>query len=149
MRSVSKLLFRAALLLPALCLLLSPGGAQARDRDHPESEDRDALLLEEEGTGGRAGVIDEFNFGPPGPGVLQREGRLEEGDTRLLSGRVVELKNQILYVERNGVVVPLDLRALRITQQPQEGQEVIASYVVDRTSNVALSLEGEVEPQAD
>lgn len=47
---------------------------------------------------------------------------------RVLSGRVLELKGKTLYVDRGGVVVPLDTSALRITKQPKVGQEIIASY---------------------
>jgi hypothetical protein len=134
-----------ALWVPALGLLLAPLGAQARDREETGLE---AAQSPEFGVGGRAGAIDEFNFGPTGTDViLQREdGRNEGGMGKVISGRVVELKGKTLYVEREGVVVPLDTSALRITQQPRQGQEIIASYEVRETTNVALSLAGEVDP---
>jgi hypothetical protein len=136
---------RVALLLPALGLMLASSAALAKEEADPERQrNTEELVLDQ---GGRAGIIEEFNFGPTGMDVtLQREDRRDEGGTRLLSGRVIELKGRTLYVERGGVVVPLDVSALRIHKQPQEGQEIIASYRVNRTDNVALTLAGEVQP---
>ncbi|MBN1203753.1 MAG: hypothetical protein JXB05_02370 [Myxococcaceae bacterium] len=145
---IPNLVRRAALLLPALGLMLASSVAQARDSEDPDRDRQNAQGQEE--PWGRAGAIEEFNFGPSGTDVtLQREERRDEGGTRLLSGRVIELKGQTLYVEREGVVVPLDVSALRIHKQPKEGQEIIASYQVNQTDNVALSLAGEVEPPAE
>jgi plasmid stabilization system protein ParE len=147
--SVAQSVRRAALLLPALGLLLAPLGAQAREREDRTLTGRDApTQTPDMGLGGRAGAIEEFNFGPTGTDViLQREdGRNEGGVGRVLSGRVIELKGKTLYVDRGGVVVPLDTSALRITKQPKVGQEIIASYEVRETDNVALSLAGEVDP---
>jgi hypothetical protein len=146
-RNVAQSVRRAALLLPALGLLLAPLGAQARERQDPTLTGEGGMQGPEF-TGGRGGAIEEFNFGPTGTDViLQREdGRNEGGLGRVLSGRVVELKGQTLYVDRAGVVVPLDMSALRITKQPRVGQEIIASYEVRETTNVALSLAGEVDP---
>jgi hypothetical protein len=147
-RSVAQSVRRAALLLPALGLLVAPVGAQAREREDPSGTGQEAFQTPERGVGGRAGIIEEFNFGPTGTDViLQREdGRNEGGMGRVLSGRVIELKGKTLYVDRAGVVVPLDTSALRITKQPRVGQEIIASYEVRETNNVALSLAGEVDP---
>jgi hypothetical protein len=134
---------RAAVLLPAFSLLLAPWAAFAAERANPDR--RGDQQLEELGTGGRGGIIEEFNFGPTGMDVIkQRPPPTGQGETRLLSGRVVELKGQTLYVERRGVVVPLDVSALRLTQKPKVGQEVIASYQVAQTHNMARSLSGEV-----
>lgn len=145
---------RVAVLLPALSLMLAPLASSAMEREKEMNEafgpNQENIRIPELGTTGRAGAIDEFNFGPPGMDVIkQREDRREEGGTRLLSGRVVDMKGQTLYVERDGVVVPLDMSALRIKKQPKVGQQVIAEYHVDRTQNVALSLAGEVAPPAD
>lgn len=147
-RSVPQSVRRVALLLPALGLLLAPLGAQARERENVGSEGAYPGLPADLGSGGRSGAIEEFNFGPTGTDViLQREdGRNEGGMGKVISGRVVELKGKTLYVEREGVVVPLDTSALRITKQPRQGQEIIASYEVRETTNVALSLAGEVDP---
>ncbi|MDY7233159.1 hypothetical protein [Hyalangium rubrum] len=135
---------RAALLVPAFGLLLAPLASQAREKEDMGT----AGGMVGDVQGGRGGGIEEFNFGPTGTDViLQREDGRNEGGMRVLSGRVVELKGRTLYVDREGVVVPLDLSALRITQQPRVGQEIIASYQVSETNNVALSLAGAVEPE--
>jgi hypothetical protein len=149
MKSISLRSFRrAAALLPAFGLLLAPLAAQAMEREDP-SRDRVGESIPEENIGGRAGIIEEFNFGPlGGEALLKRQDTQDEGGTRLLSGRVVELKGRTLYVERNGVVVPLDMSALRIKKQPKPGQQIIAEYQVARTQNIALSLAGEVPPSA-
>jgi hypothetical protein len=142
-----KLLFsrtarRAALLLPALSLMLAPLAAQAH---RPQDPDADRQQVDEQGLGGRAGIVEEFNFGPTGMDVIkQREPNSLGGGNRLLSGRFVEMKGHTLYVERDGVVVPLDISGLRLTQQPKAGQELIATYDVDQTRNVAVSLSAEV-----
>jgi hypothetical protein len=146
-RNIAQSVRRAVLLLAALMLV--PVGAQARERADTTREHQGGETPER-GVGGRAGIVEEFNFGPTGTDViLQREdGRNEGGlrQQRVLSGKVIELKGKTLYVEREGVVVPLDTSALRITQQPRVGQEIIASYEVRETNNVALSLAGEVDP---
>jgi hypothetical protein len=118
----------------------------ARSRDQPSQEGR--TQTPELGVGARGGAIEEINFGPTGTDViLQREdGRNEGGMRRVLSGKVIDLKGKTLYVDREGVVVPLDTSALRFTREPRVGQEIIASYEVRETTNVALSLAGEVEP---
>jgi hypothetical protein len=145
---------RVAVVLPALSLMLAPMASSAREREKELSEafgpNQESIRVPELGTTGRAGAIDEFNFGPPGTDIgLQREDQRDEGDTRLLSGRVVGIQGRTLYVERNGAVVPLDVSALRIKKQPKVGQQIIAEYQVDQTQNVALSLAGEVTPPAD
>jgi len=140
---------RTALVLPAFGLLLAPLAAQSREREETEANDRrqEATRLEE--PTGRGGAIEEFNFGPAGTDImLDREDRRDEGGTRLLSGRVVEMKGRTLYVERHGVVVPLDVSALRVNKQPKVGQQIVAEYQVAQNQNVALSLAGEVAPPA-
>src|SRR5512139_395660 len=131
---------RTALWLPALSLMVAPLAAHAKYRADAEAQPQESQRFEEQGVGGRAGIVEEFNLGPAGMDVIkQRENRTDAGGNRLLSGRVVELKGQTLYVERDGVVVPLDLSELRINKQPKPGQQIIATYQVDRTHNVARS----------
>lgn len=142
---------RVAVLLPALSLLLAPLASNAREREVTEltgivQEDRRVPGL---GTSGRAGAIDEFNLGPTGTDIGQLREDQDEGNTRLLSGRVVGIEGQTLYVERSGAVVPLNMSALRIKKQPKVGQQVIAEYQVDQAQNVCVSLSGEVAPPAD
>jgi membrane protein implicated in regulation of membrane protease activity len=146
--TISSALSRAALCLPALSLMLAPLAAHAKERADTESRTQ-TQQLGEQGVGGRGGIIEEFNLGPTGMDVIkQRENPADEEGNRTLSGRVVELKGRTLYVEREGVVVPLDLSALRVNKEPKPGQEIIATYAVDQTSNIARSLAGEVlEPQ--
>jgi|GEM_PF-2314251 hypothetical protein len=145
---VSKSFRRAALMLSAAGLLLAPLAAQSREREESEARDRQqqqGAQLEE--PWGRAGAIEDFNFGPAGTDLmLNREDRRDEGGTRLLSGRVVDMKGRTLYVERQGVVIPLDVSALRINKTPKVGQQVIAEYQVAKNQNVALSLAGETTP---
>jgi hypothetical protein len=141
----SRVARHAAVLVPALSLMLAPLAAHASRTKNPDQERQDSVRFEEPGLGGRAGIIEEFNLGPVGMSVVkQQEQRPNAGGNRLLSGRVIEMDGNTLYVERNGVVVPLDVSALRITKQPKVGQEIIATYAVDQTRNVALSLAGEV-----
>ena len=142
--TIPSALRRAALCLPALSLLLAPLAVGAKERADVDSRPQNEQLGEQ-GVGGRSGIIDEINMGPTGMDVIkQHENPADEGGKRLLSGRVLEKKGDTLYVEREGVVVPLDLSALRITQEPKPGQEIVATYSVDQTRNVALSLAGEV-----
>jgi hypothetical protein len=142
---VQKSVRRAAVLLSAAGLLLAPLAAQSREREESETRDRQQEGLQDREPWGRAGIIEEFNFGPPGTDILlNREDRRDEGGTRLLSGRVVEMKGRTLYVERQGVVIPLDVSALRVKKAPKVGQQIIAEYQVAQTQNVALSLAGEV-----
>jgi hypothetical protein len=142
---------RVAMLLPALSLLLAPLASNAREREKEMSEAfgqrQEDIEVPELGTTGRAGAIEEFNLGPVGMDVtLQREDRRDEGGTRLLSGRVVDIQGRTLYVERNGAIVPLDMSALRIKKQPKVGQQVIAEYQVNETQNICVSLAGETAP---
>lgn len=152
--SIPRACRRVAVLLPALSLMLAPVASSARDKEKELNEafgpNQENIEVPELGTTGRAGAIDEFNLGPPGtdPGLKEEE-PLDEGNTRLLSGRVVGIQGRTLYVERNGAVVPLDMSALRIKKQPKVGQQVIAEYQVDQTQNVCVSLSGEVAPPAD
>ena len=150
-QNIPRVCRRVAVLLPALALLLAPLASNAREREKELTEsmgiNNEGLQVPELGTTGRAGAIEEFNFGQPGTNVGSRqEGRDEDG-TRLLSGRVIGIQGRTLYVERNDrAVVPLDMSALRIKKQPKVGQQVIAEYQVDDIQNVCVSLSGEVAP---
>ncbi|WIG94114.1 hypothetical protein [Myxococcus sp. SDU36] len=84
-----------------------------------------------------------------GVGVPIREVTPDQDEMKRLSGKVLKLNGQMLYLETEpGAVVPLDLSALRIRKQPQAGQRVVAVYQVENTTeNVALALAGEVQPK--
>ncbi|WP_426756142.1 hypothetical protein [Myxococcus sp. Y35] len=84
-----------------------------------------------------------------GVGVPIREVTPDQEEMRRLTGKVLELDGQMLYVQSEpGAVVPLDLSALRIRKQPEKGQRVVAVYQVENTTeNVALALAGEVQPK--
>lgn len=137
---------RTAVLLPALGLLLAPLASDAREKElseafGPRQED---VRVEELDATGRAGAIEEFNFGHPGTDINLREDLGDEEGTRLLSGRVVGIQGRTLYVERSDrAVVPLDMSALRTKKQPKVGQQVIAEYQVSDIQNVCVSLAGE------
>ncbi len=149
--NIPRLRRRAAVLLPALSLMLAPLASNAREREKELSEAfgprQEDVRIEELDTTGRAGAIEEFNFGQPGTDVtLRREGGGEDS-TRLLSGRVVDIQGRTLYVERQDrAVIPLDMSALRIKKQPKVGQQVIAEYQVSDLQNVCVSLAGETAP---
>src|SRR5438105_854216 len=108
---------RVAVLLPALGLMLAPLASSAREKEVGEASGSTQRNIDvpELGTSGRAGAIDEFNLGPTGTDINQQQEDLrDEGNTRLLSGRVVSIQGRTLYVEREGAVIPLDMSALRI-----------------------------------
>jgi hypothetical protein len=140
-----------AVVAPAAAALLLPVAPQAREPEQPtqerEREIRDDLNV----SGGRAGLF------PPttrqgisqisaGAGMPVRRVTPDQKRMRQLSGEVVKLNGQVLYVETQpGAVVPLDLSALQLRKAPEKGQTVVAVYQVEnRTQNVALSLAGEV-----
>jgi|GEM_PF-6113593 len=84
-----------------------------------------------------------------GVGVPIREVTPDQDEMKRLSGKVLKINGQMLYLETEpGAVVPLDLSALRIRKQPEKGQRVVAVYQVENTTeNVALALAGEVKPK--
>ncbi|NOK07020.1 MULTISPECIES: hypothetical protein [Myxococcus] len=84
-----------------------------------------------------------------GVGMPIREVTPDQDEVKRLSGKVLKLNGQMLYLETEpGAVVPLDLSALRIRKQPEKGQHVVAVYQVENTTeNVALALAGEVQPK--
>jgi len=145
---VPKSVRRAALMLSAAGLLLAPLAAQSREKEESRAqESRQEGPAQPADPGGRGGAIDEFNFGPVGSEARQLwQDSRGEGGTRLLSGQVVDMKGRTLYVERQGVIIPLDMSALRIHKTPKVGQRVIAEYQVNENQNVALSLAGETTP---
>jgi hypothetical protein len=150
--SIPRACRRVAVLLPALSLMLAPLASGAKEKEVSEAfgPNQGNIDVPELGTTGRAGAIEEFNLGPTGTDIHQlQEDVRDQGNTRMLSGRVVGIQGRTLYVERNGAVVPLDMSALRIKKQPKVGQQVIAEYQVDRTQNVCTSLAGEVTRPAD
>lgn len=139
---------RAAVLLSSAGMLLAPLAAHSREREESEMRDRQQETQQTREPW-RGGAIEDFNFGPPGADLTRsRQDARDEAGTRLISGRVVELKGRTLYVERQGVVIPLDVSQLRINKSPKVGQQVVAEYQVSQTQNVAVSLAGEVTPSA-
>ncbi|AEI63628.1 hypothetical protein LILAB_08585 [Corallococcus macrosporus] len=92
-----------------------------------------------------------LDVGPQASGVGMpiREVTPDQEEMKRLSGKVLKLNGQMLYLETEpGAVVPLDLSALRIRKQPEKGQRVVAVYQVENTTeNVALALAGEVQPK--
>lgn len=78
------------------------------------------------------------------PGQSVRQITLDPYQVRQVNGPVVKRSGMILYVhDATGLVVPLDMTALSILKEPQRGQRVQATFQVNGTSNVALSLQGE------
>ncbi|WP_164010715.1 hypothetical protein [Pyxidicoccus trucidator] len=145
-----------ALAAPSLTALLLPVAAPARDPEQPteerKREGRDDLTVD----GGRAGSSNPFvdtttgstgiGIQLNGAGMPVRRVTPDEGRMRELTGEVVKLNGQVLYVQTEpGAVVPLDLSALQLRKAPEKGQVVVAVYQVEnKTENVALSLAGEV-----
>lgn len=138
----------AALAVPSLVvLLLTPLIAQARDpiipnkrgmqNEHGFQDIATTSVTVQSPIYGNS----EQNNGMPVRRVQPDEDRMKE-----LSGRVVELNGQTLYVERGGAVVPLDLSAVQLRKTPEKGQEVVAVYQVEnKVENVTLALAGEVK----
>ena len=140
-----------ALAAPSLTALLLPVATQAREPQQPTEERKREIRDDLEVSGGRAGLF------PPvtrqglrqigaGAGMPLRRVTPDAKRMHQLSGQVVKLNGQVLYVETQvGAVVPLDLSALEIRKAPEKGQTVVATYQVENTTeNVALSLAGEV-----
>jgi len=80
-----------------------------------------------------------------------RRVKVDPARQQQLSGEVVDLEGQKLYVEGDsGAVVSFDVSALRFSRQPEEGQEVRVTYQVeDGTDNVALGIAGAVQPAGE
>jgi hypothetical protein len=141
----------AALAVPSLTLLLMPLAVQAHDPVLPTQRG----MEQETGFDNLSSVT--FAAGATAPiyssgatnsaGMPVRRVQPDQDRMKQISGSVVKLNGQTLYVERQGVVVPLDLSALQLRKQPKEGQQVVAVYQVEnKTENVALGLKGERGP---
>ena len=138
-----------AVAAPAAAALLLPAAPQAREPEQPTQERKREIRDDLNSIGGRAGFfppltrqgVSQVSAGMPVRRVTPDEKRM-----RQLSGEVVKLNGQVLYVQSQlGAVVPLDLSALQLRKAPEKGQTVVAVYQVEnRTENVALSLAGEV-----
>lgn len=140
-----------ALAAPSLTALLIPVATQANSPEQPTEERKRESRDDQQVSGGRAGLFPPVtrqgvNQISAGAGMPVRRVTPDESRMRELSGQVVKLNGQVLYVETEiGAVVPLDLSALEIRKAPEKGQTVVAVYQVENTTeNVALSLAGEV-----
>ncbi|MFP2906490.1 hypothetical protein ACLESD_15780 [Pyxidicoccus sp. 3LFB2] len=145
-----------ALAVPSLTALLLPIASTAREPEQPTQERERESWGDMPNNGGRAGFVppltrqglSQVGVGPQGnsAGMPVRQVTPDEDRMRELTGQVVKLRGQTLYVQTGpGAVVPLDLSALQLRKTPEEGQRVLAVYQVENTTeNVALSLAGEV-----
>ncbi|MCY1018125.1 hypothetical protein [Pyxidicoccus sp. MSG2] len=145
-----------ALAASSLTALVIPMASQANEPSQPTEEvKRDSI--QDQTVNGRTGIQDPFvDSAHQGQGLAVslngvsgmpvRRVTPDQDRMRQLSGEVVKLNGQVLYVETEvGAVVPLDLSALQIRKAPEKGQLVVATYQVENTTeNVALSLAGEV-----
>lgn len=141
---------------PSLTALLSPLAVSAREPAQPTEERKRESWGDMTVSGGRAGLfppltrqgVNQVGVGPQGTsaGMPVRRVTPDEDRMRELSGRVLKLNGQVLYVQaESGAVVPLDLSALQLRKAPEKGQRVLAVFQVEnKTENVALSLAGEV-----
>lgn len=93
------------------------------------------------------GIEDPARVGEPGKG----EGTARLGgtaETRELSGKVVKADSKTLYLEHMGAVFPLRIdektefsgQGLSSSRDLSEGQEVRASFTVEKTTNVARRI---------
>jgi hypothetical protein len=134
---------------PTLGLLLCAGPALAREPNFGESA---------AGPGNQSDYTELANESPSfvvssvpttspeliSPGESVRQITVDPDKVRQVNGPVVKRSGMMLYVhDATGPVVPLDMSALRILKQPEKGQHIQALYQVDKTDNVALSLQGE------
>lgn len=155
-RKIPKRWRALALAAPSLTALLLPAVTHARDPEAREETKR-SNSQDQTVSGGRAGLYDPFVesatqkevvVGPQGTsaGLPVRHVTPDEDRMHQLSGEVVKLNGQVLYVESDqGAVVPLDLSAVQLRKAPEKGQKVVATYQVEnKTENVALALAGEV-----
>jgi hypothetical protein len=141
----------AARVAPALGLLLFSGAALAREpqigRDSDQPGPNNFSDYTERASTSPSNVVGTVPVTSPesiSPGLSSRQFSLDASKMGQVSGPVVKQSGLTLYVrDVSGPVVPLDLSALRIHKQPVKGQEVVATYQVNQTDNVALSLAGE------
>lgn len=145
-----------ALAAPSLTALLLPVATQANEPSQPTEEVKRESMGDQT-VSGRAGLQDPFVDSAHQSqglavslngvaGMPVRRVTPDQDRMRQLTGEVVKLNGQVLYVETEiGAVVPLDLSALQLRKAPEKGQLVVATYQVENTTeNVALSLAGEV-----
>ncbi|WP_426734361.1 hypothetical protein [Myxococcus faecalis] len=147
-----------ALTVPAMGALLVPAVGAAEIPNH-DSREYQQSQIEFDRTTTRASVLPPLNLGGMiGANVTPTQGQVpivqgpkvdtlpDPERTRQISGEVVELGNDVLYIQEDqqGAVIPLDLQALRLKQAPREGQKVVADYQVENeTQNLATALQGE------
>ncbi|MCY0999681.1 hypothetical protein OWM54_21330 [Myxococcus sp. MISCRS1] len=147
-----------ALAVPAMGALLVPAVGAAEIPNH-DSREFQQSQIETDNTTTRASVLPPLNLGGMiGVDVTPTQGQVpivqgpkvdtlpDPKRTKQISGEVVELGNDVLYIQEDqqGAVIPLDLQALRLTQTPREGQKVVADYQVENeTQNLATALQGE------
>jgi hypothetical protein len=144
----------AARAAPALGLLLLSGTALARDPQvSRESGDQTNTtpnnMAEPASTSPSnvAGTVSTTSPAAMAPNQSVRQINLDESKMGQVSGPVVKRSGLTLYVQDvSGPVIPLDLSALKIHKQPVKGQQVVATYQVEKTDNVALTLSGEKGP---
>jgi hypothetical protein len=157
MRMISRRWRGLALAASSLTALVIPMATQAREPEQPTQEREREASQDQTVSGGRAGLYDPFAGSATESqdlsvslngvaGMPVRRVTPDQDRMRQLSGEVVKLNGQVLYVETEvGAVVPLDLSALQLRKAPEKGQLVVATYQVEnKTENVALSLAGEV-----
>ncbi|MBN8230125.1 hypothetical protein JYK02_21675 [Corallococcus macrosporus] len=136
---------------PTLGLLLCAGPSLAREPQIGRGEDTSPAYqsqLAERASTSPSNVVSTVPTTSPdliSPNQTVRQLTPDPDRMRQVSGPVVKRSGMTLYVQDvSGPVIPLDLSALRIHQQPQKGQEVLALYQVEgKTDNVALSLSAE------
>lgn len=134
---------------PTLGLLLGAGPALAHEPQIGRAADgpADASSYTEPASTSPSNVVGTVPTTSPeliSPGQSVRQLTPDPDRVRQVSGPVVKRSGMTLYVrDVSGPVVPLDLSALTIHKQPEKGQQVLALYQVEKTDNVALSLQGE------
>jgi hypothetical protein len=147
-----------ALAVPAMGALLVPA-ISAAEIPNNDSREFQQSQIGTDNTTTRASVLPPLNLGGMiGVDVTPTQGQVpivqgpkvdtmpDPKRTKQISGEVVELGNDVLYIQEDqqGAVIPLDLQALRLTQTPREGQKVVAEYQVENeTQNLATALQGE------
>ncbi len=149
--------FKAALTVGPLALLLLSPPVDAREPHRTEGQGGQIGRPQREVNQAESAQQQSALSGPAGAPVRLRTSdrqprrvKVDPNRQQQLSGQVVELEDQTLYVQGDGgTVVPFDVSALRFTKQPAEGQEVRVTYQVEgEQDNVALEIAGEVQPPA-
>ncbi|RKH48112.1 hypothetical protein D7X55_05320 [Corallococcus sp. AB049A] len=134
---------------PTLGLLLCAGPALAREPQIGESaagpgNQSNYTELSSESPSNAVSTVPTTSPELISPNQSVRQITPDPDKVRQVNGPVVKRSGMMLYVrDVTGPVVPLDMSALRILKQPEKGQQIQALYQVDKTDNVALSLQGE------